>query len=189
MKESLTAFFVMAMVFSISQAYAGTSVLERAKQDINPMVGGTEIEIPMVSASDSENPYLLRFALEFGKPLKADAFWTYANTDKLIRDGITIYNEVDGLGYVKLVTLDMRAVKEKTGSFTTSIELNLGYNNPISGYPHFRRVQIHENKNLSEDERHKCFEATCLEIVVLEWSKEKESFVEAYVTPHRPLNQ
>lgn len=187
MRNWLVVFAVVVSLLGLN-AYAGTGMVERAKKDINPLIGGTSSKVVWVSDSDNENPYILRFALEFGKPIKADAFWTYDRTKKLIRDGITI-QEMDGLGYVQLFTLDMRAVKKETGSFATPIELNLGYNNPISGYPSFTRIAIHENKNLPEKERNKCFEATCLEIVVLEWNTKKQIHKEKYVTPNRPLKK
>jgi len=184
MKNVFVVFAVVALLYGC----AGMGMVDRAKRDINPLIGGTTSEVVWVSTSDEKDPYILRFGLEFGKPIKADAFWTYEETNKLIRDGIAIH-DMDRLGYVKLVTLDMKEVKKKTGSFATPIELNLGYNNPISGYPVFNRVKIHENKNIPKEERHKCFEATCLEIVVMKWNEAKKEYIEGYVTPHRSLNQ
>jgi hypothetical protein len=187
MKKILRNFAFLVALTSLI-ACAGKDVVERAKHEINPLIGGTSSKIVWVSDSNEEDPYILRFAVEFERPLEADAFWTYDGTRKLIRDGITIH-AMDKLGYVKLFTLDMREVLKKTESFATPIELNLGYNNPISGYPSFHKIAIHENKNIPEEKRHACFEATCLEIVVLEWNNEKQAYDEEYVTPSRPLNK
>lgn len=181
MKKIFMNFAALLLLVGLSAcATTNTGIVERARRDLNPGVGGAKFDIKMASVSDEKEPYLIRFVIEFDRPTKANAFWEHEGSRKLIKDGIMIY-PLDEDGYVQLFTLDMRAVKSETGSFGTPIAVHLGYNNPISGCPTYDKVLVHQNKNLPAEERNKCFEATCLEIVGLKWNTEKQAYDEKWV--------
>lgn len=171
-------------IFCATFASAESGVIARAKKDVNPLTGGSAMTVVGILGFDDEDPYILRFVLEYDKQIKGSAFWTSkANSiaAQMNDIGITVA-DMDEFGYVKLVTLDIREVKKITGSIAAPIDVFLGSESPISGYPNYQQITIRERKNILADERKKYLESTPLEMKLFDWSNKKSERV-VYTNP------
>lgn len=192
---SIAMSLVIASVFCASFAHAYDTVdadtLARAKHAINPLIGGAKIESISMLNSDPSDPYVLRFGLEFSRPMEeVDAFWSARETRDLNTRRTGIKTAImDDLGYVWLITFDLRTMKELPNGIKTPFELNLGCNNPISGYPNFRRVNIHQRKDVPQSENMQYLEGTPLDMVLERWNTEKQLSEEELTHHVRPLKE
>ena len=166
-KSLILTVAVLVVMFFCASANA-ESILDRAKKDSRVTVGGIGIVHFFDLGSDSEKPYILRFVMEFNKPLKkVEAFWHNkgANSDnRIIQDGIKSYI-MDDAGYVYLITFNMKVLRNLPQGYKTPVDIYVGCNNPVSNYPNFRRATIRVNEDVSKSEYHNYFEATPLRIV------------------------
>jgi hypothetical protein len=155
MKRLIGVIVCLSIFFA---GFADAGIVEQAKEDMGSFMGGTNISRIAVLDRDPQDPYLLRFAIEFDrlvKKEKVEAFWSAEEPMdmKNIREGIDIY-VLDDIGYIYLITIDSALFRELPSGFHTPVDVIVGCINPISGELNSKTIYIRVNHAIPREEWH-----------------------------------
>jgi len=159
---------VLAMVLCMSGC--GKKQSSMHSEYLNPSIGIAPIQSLQCvwgGGMEEEEPYLINFVIEFGKIVEfPEVFWVADGSADYSKAGIAIKGFEDDPGYAFLVSIDMRELMKRTGSFGTPVTIFFGVCSPVTGYPNFRSAHIELAKDVPEKERGKYFEGTPLRITI-----------------------
>ena len=194
MKKGAWVLSVMGLVCLLCCGSAGAfpavekEVLGRAREAVNPLLGGVAINGVALLGNDSASPHLLRFVIEFNKPVKeAHGYWSGKAVSRsgLLSKGVSV-SIMDDYGYVWIATLDLKTIGRVAGTLNDEFELIVGCNNPVSGYPNFRTIVIRPDRTVPDGQWANYFGSVPLEIILQKWSNERQVFETEHVTHSTP---
>ncbi|TAK96908.1 hypothetical protein EPO05_00580 [Patescibacteria group bacterium] len=167
---------VVALVMMVAVSM-GCAASNNAVQQTRGEAGSVKMGDVSILEADPVAPYFVRFTIELDWPTNADVYWSPYGVLGANRKGIAI-QDVDQDGYKKLVSVDLRAVKEEARGLAA--EIHITQNDPYSGGANFWYLAIVKRDDVPAERRSKYFEGTPLELVSHEWDKNEKRWTEKW---------